>query len=159
VALTGKDTNDPLVLQIKEAASSVLAQYVRTSPYRNEGERVVQGQRLIQSVSDPFLGWVRHSTGRDLYVRQLFNENASPDLTATSASLYSAYAGACGEILARAHARSGDSLQISAYLGKNEQFDEAIARFAMIYANQTEEDHMALVEAVKLGKIEVETAV
>jgi len=157
VVLAGKDNNDPLVLQLKEAVSSVLAQYVRSNPYRNEGERVVSGQRLIQSVSDPFLGWVRHTTDRDLYVRQLFNMKASANLASMKASLFTSYAGVCGEVLARAHARSGDPLQISTYLGKNDQFDQAVARFAMSYADQTEADHKALVEAVKSGKIEAET--
>jgi uncharacterized protein (DUF2252 family) len=159
VVLAGKDNSDPLVLQLKEAVSSVLAQYVRSNRYRNEGERVVQGQRLIQSVSDPFLGWVTHTTGRDLYVRQLFNMKASADLASMKASLFASYSGVCGEILARAHARSGDSIQIAAYLGKNEQFDQAIARFALSYANQAEADHKALVDAVKAGKIEAETGI
>jgi uncharacterized protein (DUF2252 family) len=159
VVLAGKDNSDPLVLQLKEAVSSVLAQYVRSRSYRNEGERVVAGQRLIQSVADPFLGWVRHTTDRDLYVRQLFNMKASADLASMKASLFTSYAEVCGEVLARAHARSGDPLQISAYLGKNDQFDQAVARFAMSYADQTEADHKALVEAVKSGKIEAEMAV
>ncbi len=159
VVLAGKDSSDPLVLQLKEAGSSVLSQYVRLNPYKNEGERVVQGQRLIQAVSDPFLGWVRHTTGRDLYVRQLFNMKASADLASMKASLFATYAGVCGEILARAHARSGDALQIAAYLGKNEEFDQAVARFAMSYADQAEADHKALVEAAKSGKIEAELGV
>jgi uncharacterized protein (DUF2252 family) len=157
VVLAGKDNSDPLVLQLKEAVNAVLAQYVQSKPYRNEGERVVQGQRLIQAVSDPFLGWVRLPTGRDLYVRQLFNMKASADLGPMNASLLSSYAGVCGETLARAHGRSGDSLQISAYLGKNEQFEEAVARFGARYADQTEADHQALVEAVNSGRIEAET--
>jgi uncharacterized protein (DUF2252 family) len=159
VVLAGNDSSDPLVLQLKEAVSSVLAQYVRSKTYRNEGERIVQGQRLIQSVCDPFLGWTRHTSGRDLYVRQLFNMKDSADLASMSASLFTSYAGVCGEVLARAHARSGDPVQINAYLGKNEQFDEAIGRFAMRYADQTEADHTALVEAVKSGKLAAETAI
>jgi uncharacterized protein (DUF2252 family) len=159
VVLAGKDNSDPLVLQLKEANSSVLAQYVHAKPYRNEGERVVQGQRLIQSASDPFLGWLQHSTGRDLYVRQLYNMKASVDLASMKASLFSAYCGVCGEILARAHARSGDALQISAYLGKNEHFAEAVGRFAMSYADQTEADHAQLVAAVESGRIIAETGI
>lgn len=159
VVLAGKDNSDPLVLQLKEAVSSVLAQYVPSKAYRNEGERVVQGQRLIQSVSDPFLGWVHHTTGRDLYFRQLFNMKASADLTSMKASIFSSYVGVCSEILARAHARSGDPLQISAYLGKNEQFDEAIARFALKYADQTEADHASLLAAVNSGRIVAETGI
>jgi uncharacterized protein (DUF2252 family) len=159
VVLSGKDTSDPLVLQLKEAVGSVLAEYVRSKPFRNEGERIVQGQRLMQAVSDPFLGWVRHTTGRDMYVRQLFNMKASADLASMKASLFASYAGVCGEILARAHARSGDALQIAAYLGKNEQFEQAVARFAMSYADQTEADHKNLVDAVKSGKIEAETGI
>lgn len=159
VVLVGKDNSDPLVLQLKEAVSSVLAQYVRSKHYRNEGERIVQGQRLIQAVSDPFLGWLRGDSGRDLYVRQLFNMKASADLASMKASLFSSYSGVCGEILARAHARSGDALQISAYLGKNEQFDEAVARFAIRYADQSEADHKALVEAVKSGRISAEAGI
>ncbi len=159
VVLAGKDNADPLVLQLKEANSSVLAQYVHAKPYRNEGERVVQGQRLIQAVSDPFLGWLHHTTGRDLYVRQLFNMKASADLASMKASLFSSYAGVCGEILARAHARSGDSLQISTYIGKNEHFEEAVGRFAMSYADQTEADHARLVAAVECGRIVAETGI
>jgi uncharacterized protein (DUF2252 family) len=159
VVLAGKDNSDPLVLQLKEAVSSVLSQYVRSNQYRNEGERVVQGQRLIQSVSDPFLGWVKHTTGRDLYVRQLFNMKASADLASMKSSLFASYAGVCGEILARAHARSGDALQIASYLGKGEQFDQAIAQFAISYADQAESDHKALVDAVRAGKVEAEVGV
>ncbi len=159
VVLAGKDSSDPLVLQLKEANSSVLAQYVHAKPYRNEGERVVQGQRLIQSVSDPFLGWLQHATGRDLYVRQLFNMKASADLASMKASLFASYAGVCGEVLARAHARSGDSLQISAYIGRNEHFEEAIARFAMSYADQTEADHELLLAAVESGRLVAETGI
>jgi len=159
VVLVGNDNSDPLVLQLKEAVSSVLTPYIRSKSYSNEGERVVQGQRLIQAVSDPFLGWVRHTTGRDLYFRQLFNMKASADLASMKASLFTSYAGICGETLARAHARSGDALEISAYLGKNEQFEEAIARFAVRYADQTEADHKALVQAVQAGKIMAETAI
>lgn len=159
VVLAGKDNSDPLVLQLKEAVGSVLSQYVRVNRYKNEGERVVQGQRLIQAVSDPFLGWVRHTTGRDLYVRQLFNMKASADLASMKASLFASYAGVCGEILARAHARSGDALQIAAYLGKNEEFDQAVARFSMSYADQAEADHKVLIDAAKAGRIEAELGV
>lgn len=159
VVLAGRDNNDPLVLQIKEAVSSVLASYMRATPYHNEGERIVQGQRLIQAVSDPFLGWVRHTTGRDHYIRQLFNMKASADLAAMSPALLASYAAVCGEILARAHARSGDPIELTAYLGKNEAFDEAVARFAMRYADQTEADHAELVSAVKSGQIVAETGI
>lgn len=159
VVLAGNDNNDPLVLQLKEAVGSVLSQYVQSKPYRNEGERVVQGQRLIQSVSDPFLGWVRHTTGRDLYFRQLFNMKASADIASMKSSLFSSYASVCGEILARAHARSGDAIQISSYLGKSSQFEEAIGRFAVKYADQTEKDHQALVDAVKSGRIPAEVGI
>ena len=158
VVLAGRDHSDPLVLHIKEAVSSVLAQYVQTRPYRNEGERVVQGQRLIQAVSDPFLGWIHHTTGRDLYVRQFLNMNAV-DLGTMKASLFSSYASVCGETLARAHARSGDPIQISSYIGRNQHFEEAIARFSKLYADQTEADHKALVDAVKSGRIPAETGI
>jgi uncharacterized protein (DUF2252 family) len=159
VVLAGKDSSDPLVLQMKEAVSSVLAQYVRSKQYRNEGERVVQGQRLIQAVADPFLGWVRNTNGRDLYVRQLFNMKASADLASMNASLFTSYADVCGEILARAHARSGDPLQISSYLGKNEQFEDAVANFGVRYADQAEADHAALEAAVRSGRVEADTTV
>lgn len=159
VVLVGNDNDDPLVLQLKEAVSSVLAQYVPASPYRNEAERVVQGQRLIQAVSDPFLGWVRYSSGREYYFRQLYNMKASANLDTMGPGLLGSYAGVCGEILARAHARSGDPIRISAYLGKGVQFDEAIGRFAMLYADQTEADYETLVAAVKSGKIEAQTGI
>jgi uncharacterized protein (DUF2252 family) len=157
VVLVGKDNSDPLVLQIKEAEASVLSQFVQSKAYRNQGERVVQGQRLIQAVADPFLGWMR-GIERDLYVRQLFNMKASADLASMKPQLFGSYANVCGEILARAHARSGDPLQVSAYLGKNEQFDEAVAKFAVLYADQAEADYQTLVNAVKSGRIVAESA-
>lgn len=159
VVLVGAHNQDPLVLQLKEAVQSVLAPYARSKSFRNEGERVVYGQRLIQAVSDPFLGWVRHTTGRDFYFRQLFNMKASADLASMKASIFTSYANICGEVLARAHARSGDAIAMSAYLGKNDQFAEAVSRFAMRYADQSEADHAALVQAVKIGKVPAETAI
>ena len=157
--LAGKDSSDPLVLQLKEANSSVLAQYVHAKPYRNEGERVVQGQRLIQSVSDPFLGWLQHATGRDLYVRQLFNMKASADLASMKASLFASYAGSVGKFWRAPTRDPGTRCKSARYIGRNEHFEEAIARFAMSYADQTEADHELLLAAVESGRLVAETGI
>jgi hypothetical protein len=154
VVLIGRDENDPLVLQLKETGPSALASYLPPSRYSNEGQRVVNGQRLIQGASDPFLGWMRMSNGRQFYWRQLWNMKASAKIAEMSASVLGQYARACAQMLARAHARSGDGLQIQAYLGKSDRFDRAIATFARRYADQTERDHERLLAAVNDGRIE-----
>jgi uncharacterized protein (DUF2252 family) len=153
VLLEGRDEDDPLFLQVKEAQASVLESFLPKSKYRNHGHRVVAGQRLMQAASDIFLGWLRGPAGRDFYWRQLRDMKGSAKVERMSPGELAAYADLCGWALARAHARSGDRVQIAAYLGKSERFDRAIAAFADAYADQIERDHVALCNAVKLGKV------
>jgi uncharacterized protein (DUF2252 family) len=153
VLLEGRDEDDPLFLQVKEAQASVLESFLPKSNYRNHGHRVVAGQRLMQAASDIFLGWLRGPAGRDFYWRQLRDMKGSAKVERMSPGELAAYADLCGWALARAHARSGDRVQIAAYLGKSERFDRAIAAFADAYADQIERDHVALCNAVKLGKV------
>jgi uncharacterized protein (DUF2252 family) len=155
VLLQGNSPDDPLFVQIKEAYPSVLEPYAAKSQYRNHGQRIVRGQQYIQAASDIFLGWGRVKE-IDLYARQLRDMKASVDVTLLSPSRLALYAGVCGWVLARAHARSGDSANIAGYLGTSETFDEAIVAFATAYADQTERDHAALVEAVKRGRVSAE---
>jgi uncharacterized protein (DUF2252 family) len=146
---------DPLILQLKEARASVIEPYTQKSRYDNQGERVVMGQRLMQSSSDIFLGWVRGKRGHDYYVRQLRDMKFSAPLEKSSPQQLKDYADLCGWTLARAHAKSGDAAGISGYLGKSDRFDTAMARFAAAYADQTERDHAALVKAIRSGRIEI----
>lgn len=154
VALLMADDNDPLFLQMKEARTSVLEPHMGSSAYQNQGQRIVAGQRLMQAASDMFLGWTRSDRGHDFYVRQLRDMKTSVDIEKLSTSEFTAYGALCGWALARAHARSGDPAMISGYLGKSDEFDRAIAEFALAYADQTERDHKTLVDAVKSGRIE-----
>jgi uncharacterized protein (DUF2252 family) len=156
VLLEGSDQDDPLFLQIKEAGASVLEAHVPSSSYKHHGHRVVAGQRLMQAASDIFLGWLRGTGGRDFYSRQLKDMKGSANVEDMSPDELILYAGLCGWTLARAHARSGDRVQIAAYLGKSERFDGAVANFAEAYADQTERDHAALCAAVKSGKVSAE---
>ena len=151
--LEGRDANDPLFLQVKEAEASVLETHLPRSVYRNQGHRVVAGQRLMQAASDIFLGWLHGPEGRHFYCRQLRDMKASAKIERLSSAELALYARVCGLALARAHARSGDRVQIAGYLGKSERFDEAIADFAEAYADQTERDHAALCAAKKSGRI------
>jgi hypothetical protein len=132
---------------------SVLEPYAGRSAYSNHGERVVIGQRLMQSSSDIFLGWSRGPRGYDFYVRQLRDMKFSPSVHAFSAQQFEQYVEACGIVLARAHAKSGDATAISGYLEKADCFDKAVASFALTYADQTERDHKALERAVRSGRI------
>ncbi|MFD8025195.1 DUF2252 domain-containing protein [Streptomyces lavendulae] len=158
--LLGRDGGDPLFLQAKEADESVLAEHLGASLYRNQGERVVAGQRLMQATSDIFLGWQRvdgfDGRRRDFYVRQLrdWKGIAMPE-TMTPAQL-EAFGGVCGHTLARAHARSGDRIAIAAYLGGGDAFDRALVTFAEAYADQNERDHRALLDAVRAGRLPAE---
>ncbi|MFO1316840.1 MAG: DUF2252 domain-containing protein [Burkholderiales bacterium] len=145
--------NHPLFLQFKEAGPSVLAPYAGKSVYENQGQRVVTGQRLMQSASDIFLGWTHGSTGRHFYVRQLRDMKMSAPIEGASAEQFMLNAGLCGRTVAHAHAKSGDAAVISGYLGKSDTFDQAIGDFAMAYADQNAKDHEALVAAVKAGRI------
>jgi uncharacterized protein (DUF2252 family) len=157
VLLLGRDHLDPLFLQIKEAQDSVLAPFVGKSLFKNQGQRVVEGQRLMQASSDIFLGWERSLgiDGRqhDYYIRQLWDAKGSFDPAVMLPPSFHVYARACGGTLARAHARSGDRIAIASYLGKRDVFDHAIADFSAAYADQNERDHAALVAAVKSGRV------
>jgi uncharacterized protein (DUF2252 family) len=160
--LLGRDNDDPLFLQVKEAQPSVLEAFVGKSTFDNCGQRVVVGQRLMQAASDTFLGWKRvarwiDGSRRDFYVRQLHDWKGSVDLERMRPKELAAYGRLCGWTLARAHARSGDRIAIAAYLGAGTAFDEAIAAFAETYADQNERDYEALVAAVKSGRITAET--
>jgi uncharacterized protein (DUF2252 family) len=158
--LLGRDTGDPLFLQIKEAGESVVEPYVGPSGFENHAERVVVGQRMMQAASDMFLGWNRVDgpEGRwDYYIRQLHDWKGSADVDQMGAQSLSRYAQMCGWTLARAHARSGDPIAIAAYLGSGAVFDEALVRFAEAYADQNERDYAALMSAIKSGRIEAAT--
>ena len=143
----------PLLLQFKEARRSVLEPYAGKSVYQNQGQRVVVGQRLMQSASDIFLGWARGRGSRDFFGRQLRDMKFSAPVEGLSAPQLKRYAELCGLTLARAHAKSGDAATISGYLGKSDAFDQAIGKFALAYADQNERDHAALVAAVKAGRV------
>jgi uncharacterized protein (DUF2252 family) len=155
--LVGRDDDDPLFLQFKEADYSVLEPYAGASRYENHGERVVRGQRLMQAASDIFLGWLPtvgvDGRPRDYYGRQLWDGKRSIDTESLNVEGSEIYARACGFTLARAHARSGDRIAIAAYLGSGEAFDRAMSEFAELYADQAERDHAALAEAAKSGRI------
>jgi uncharacterized protein (DUF2252 family) len=156
--LVGRDDRDPLFLQIKEAEASVLEGRLPKSRYRNHGQRVVAGQRLMQATSDIFLGWIRGDDGRDYYWRQLRDMKGSVPIEALSLGM-GAYAEACGWALARAHARSGDRIAIASYLGNGDRLGRALATFASTYADQNERDHETILAAVKSGRIVAETGV
>ncbi|HKT20487.1 MAG TPA: DUF2252 domain-containing protein [Stellaceae bacterium] len=156
IALLMSANNGALFLQFKEAAASVLEPYLGKSAYGHHGQRVVIGQRMMQPASDLFLGWVTVETpdgARDFYVRQLRDAKVKPVIESFDAELMSVYAEACGRVLARAHAKTGDQCTISGYLGSSDQFDEAMASFAVAYANQAERDYAALKAAVRRGRI------
>jgi len=162
VLLLGKDLDDPLLLQAKEADESVLAPYAGQGPHTNQGERVVAGQRLMQAAGDIFLGWER-TTGidgrqRDFYLRQLRDWKGIMPTDAMVPTGMRRFAVRCGATLARAHARSGDRIAIGAYLGRSSVFDEAVARFAERYADRNELDHQALREAVREGRVTAASA-
>jgi uncharacterized protein (DUF2252 family) len=159
--LLGRDGQDPLFLQMKEAQASVMERFLAASAFPNHGQRVVAGQRLMQSSSDIFLGWDR-VTGidgqkRDFYVRQLRDWKGSIEVGALRPKGMAVYARMCAWTLARAHARSGDRIAMAAYLGSSQAFDNAITDFAEAYADQNERDHQALVDAVKAGTVKAET--
>ncbi len=158
----GRDNTDPLFLQMKEAEASVLEEFLGKSEFRNHGERVVAGQRLMQATSDIFLGWLHVDAGldgqpRDFYVRQLKDWKGSAEIEGMPPDLLSTYGRLCGWTLARAHARSGDRIAIASYLGGGAVFDQAIADFSRAYADQNDRDYSALAEAVKSGRVIVQT--
>jgi uncharacterized protein (DUF2252 family) len=163
ILLIGRDETDPLFLQVKEAQASVLEPYVGRSKYAKHGERVVNGQRLIQAAPDILLGWdhiqLSDDLPQDYYVRQLWDWKVSAEIETMPPGRLALYAKLCAWTLAHAHARSGDRIAIATYLGKNDVFAQAIAEFSVAYANQNERDHAALVEAAKSGRIKAETGV
>ena len=158
LVLEGRDENDPLILQAKEATASVMEPYLETSVHGNQGQRVVVGQQIMQATSDVFLGWTRGPGGRDYYLRQLWDMKGSVDIAKLLPVGLGFYAGICGWALARAHARSGDAVAIAAYLGNNDTFDGAIADFAETYADANERDHKAYLAAIEAGKISTPSA-
>ncbi|KQM81503.1 DUF2252 domain-containing protein [Agromyces sp. Leaf222] len=157
VLLRGRDDDDPLLLQAKQAEASVLERFLPPSEFAHHGERVVRGQQLMQAASDLFLGWQRvagdDGVERDFYLRQLHDWKGDFDVDDLNAKGARIYADVCGQTLARAHARSGDRVAIAAYLGSNDTFDEALARFADAYADQNERDFAAFTEAVASGRL------
>jgi uncharacterized protein (DUF2252 family) len=161
--LLGRDGDDPLFLQFKEAEASVLEPFLGKSEYAHHGQRVVEGQRLTQAASDIMLGWISteglDGVKRDFYVRQLWDAKISALVELMEPRMMTLYAMACGSELARAHARSGDGIAIASYLGTNDSLDRALAQFAESYADQNERDYETLIKAVKDGTIETELRV
>jgi uncharacterized protein (DUF2252 family) len=160
--MIGHDGREPLFLQMKEAEPSVLEEFVGRSEFSNHGQRVVTGQRLMQAASDIFLGWVRVKAGldgqqRDFYGRQLKDWKGSAEIDQMVPQGMTLYGQLCGWTLARAHARSGDRIAISSYLGKTDAFDKALLAFADAYAAQNERDYKSLVDAVKSGRVTAQT--
>lgn len=145
--------SDPLFLQVKEARSSVLEKFTKPSVFPNHGQRVVNGYRLMQPASDMFLGWTQSKLGRHFFIRQLRDVKIAAKVEIFGATEMGMYAVWCGRALALAHARSGASVLLSGYMGKSEAFDEAIASFALAYADQNEKDHAALQRAVRSGTV------
>ena len=147
--------DDPLFLQVKEARASVLESYAGKSLHANHGQRIVVGQRLMQSASDVFLGWTRSKNGRDVYVRQLRDMKMSAVIEDWDIAALRQYARMCARALARAHARSGDAAMMSGYMGSGQTFDDAIGEFAVEYADQNRADYRAFVRAIRKGRIQV----
>ena len=159
------DNGEPLILQIKEAMSSVLEDYLPASVYPHHGQRVVEGRRLMQASSDIFLGWSsapnpgQSGSGRhEFYWRQFHDMKGSADVAAMSPDQLTGYANLCGITLAHSHARAGDSVAIAAYLGDSDTFDRALGDFAVAYAKQNDADYAAFTEAIKSGRIEAADA-
>jgi uncharacterized protein (DUF2252 family) len=155
VLLAGRDEGDPLFLQIKEATASVLEAHLPKSRYRQHGQRVVEGQRMMQAASDIYLGWTKGvDVNRHFYWRQLRDMKGSALVEAMIPLGLTYYARICGWTLARAHARSGDPVAIAAYLGDNDAFDKSITDFSERYADQNEQDYEEFVGAVRSGRLE-----
>jgi uncharacterized protein (DUF2252 family) len=161
--LLGRDAEDPLFLQMKEAGPSVLEPFAGASEFKNHGHRVVAGQRLTQAASDVLLGWLTvegiDGKKRDFYVRQLWDGKGSAEIETMSAPTMATYAGLCGWSLARAHARTGDPQAIAAYLGHGDKFDHAIAEFSEAYADQNQADYEVVIGAERAGNLKVESGV
>ena len=158
VVLMMGEQNEPVFLQIKEAGKSVLAGPAGPSPWRQKGERVVVGQRLLQAASDIFLGWTKGPDGRHYYIRQLRDMKAAVDIASMDAHTLDLYASLCGETLARAHAKAGGAPSIAGYLGKSDAFDTALGKYAMAYADKAEQDFESFRHAAASGRIKTETS-
>jgi uncharacterized protein (DUF2252 family) len=158
VALFLAAPDDALFLQVKEARPSVLEPYTGTKKVAHNGQRVVVGQRLMQSASDIFLGWSRGPAGRDFYIRQLRDMKVAPDVETQPPKVMRVYARLCGLALARAHDKAGDAAMIAGYLGSSDQFDEAIGDYAVAYADQVERDYKAFVKAVRSGRLKTDVS-
>jgi uncharacterized protein (DUF2252 family) len=161
--MLGRDDQDPLFLQFKEAEPSVLEPFLGKSAYAQQGQRVVEGQRMMQAAPDVMLGWERivaiDGETKDFYIRQLWDAKGSADIELMSPDGLGAYGVMCGWTLARAHARSGDAIATAAYLGAGDSFDRAMASFAESYADQNERDYQVLQEAARTGRVAVETGI
>ncbi len=159
--MEGRDQDDPLFLQAKEAQASVLERFVGPSEYSHHGQRIVAGQHLMQAATDIFLGWQRvtdvdHQT-HDYYVRQFHDWKGSVQIDTLKVPRATWYARLCGTALARAHARWGDRIAIASYLGRGDTFDRAIADFSVSYADQNERDYEALAAVVRSGRLQAQT--
>jgi uncharacterized protein (DUF2252 family) len=155
VLLQGRDARDPLFLQVKEATTSVLEDHLPKSRFRQPGERVVQGQRMMQAASDIYLGWTKGvEAGRFLYWRQLRDMKGSAEVELMTPLGLSFYGGLCGWTLARAHARSGDPVALAEYLGKSDKFDRSITDFSERYAEQNDQDYQAFEQAIQSGRLQ-----
>jgi uncharacterized protein (DUF2252 family) len=161
--MLGRDDDDPLFLQVKEAQASVLEPFLGRSEFASHGQRVVEGQRLTQAASDIMLGWLKiegiDGVKRDFYIRQLWDSKISPLVELMAPRTMGIYARICGTELARAHARAGDGVAIASYLGSGDTFDKALAAFAEKYADQNEADYRTFTKAVRTGKLEAVTDV
>jgi Uncharacterized protein conserved in bacteria (DUF2252) len=161
--LVGRDHGDPLFLQFKEAQPSVLEPFLGRSRFAQHGQRIVVGQRMMQAAADIMLGWecIEAIDGetKDFYIRQLWDAKGSAEIELMNPAALSAYGAICGWTLARAHARSGDAVAISAYLGRGDPFDRAMASFSETYADQNERDYQALEQAAKTGRVTVQSGV
>jgi uncharacterized protein (DUF2252 family) len=156
VVLMMNEKQEPLFLQVKEARQSVLEPYTQKSVYEHHGQRVVEGQRLTQAASDIFLGWSTGPQNRHFYLRQLRDRKIAPDVDNFDKAILTGYATLCGRVLARAHAKTGNGALISGYAGKSSVLEEAVSKFAVAYADQTEKDYERFLRAVKAGKLPVE---
>jgi uncharacterized protein (DUF2252 family) len=158
--LQGRDQQDPLFLQVKEATRSVLEDHLPKSHFRQAGERVVQGQRLMQAASDIFLGWTKGvQANRYFYWRQLRDMKGSAVIETMTPDALTFYARVCGQTLARAHARSGDPIALAAYLGKKDRFDQSVTDFSEHYADQNERDYETFTKAIRSGRLEAQEGI
>lgn len=155
VVLLLNDNNEPLFIQVKEARQSVVEPYTKPSVYKHNGERIVQGQRLMQSASDMFLGWATGPLGRQYYLRQLRDKKIAADISTLSKEFIIIYAQYCARVLAKAHCKTNLGGVICGYIGKGDRFAEAIAEFSELYADQTEKDFEEFKKAIQNGELSI----